>query len=146
MRLQKWLLAAALIGVYKPMMAEELTPTRIVYKFSKNSESKSDECGIQLVISSFPSPEIASARLSLIHEKHGETNVFGISIKDVDVVFKNSKAESYNTVRLSHAELSSDEFSSDGRLNGGPMQDGSIWIYASDQTTALALSVGPRSS
>lgn len=117
------------------------------YQFGKIPGRVTDECGMVLIVSSEPAPEIATVRYSLIRGlKNGETRL-GLAIYVYDTEFKNGQAASFKPVPLSGATFTAPRFSSEGRLLGGPQPDGSVWLYSpSDAVTAAltdAFSLGP---
>ena len=79
-----WLLVLLIALSYRTnIQAEEITPTAIQYRFGKLPGSKTDECGMVLFISSYPSPETATVRYSMISWIDGWQSQYGPSYRSM---------------------------------------------------------------
>lgn len=145
-RVANWILASSIALAYHVnSQAEEIKPTAVQYRFGKLPGNKTDECGVVLFISTYPSPETTTVRYSMIRSlADGKVNM-GLAIEVFDAEFVNGHPEKFNRVALSRATFSSDHFSSDGRMLSFAMADGSIWLgspsdtVSSDMTNAFSL-------
>jgi len=138
---------AAVVGIAfvftgPPAASEEVVPTLSSYTFSKQPGAQTDECGITLLVTSYPSPEYASARLQAIRGTGGVyagKSTWGLIITVRDATYVNGRVTKFTPVPLSHAAFTGFEFSSDGRLVSAPETDGSIFLYGPNDSVVGAL-------
>ncbi len=125
-----------------PASAEDVVPTFTSYVFSEQPGTHTEECGVTMLVSSFPSPEYASARLQAIQGTSGVLSgksTWGVTISAGDATISNGKITKLTSVSLSHATFSGLNFSSDGRLTVAPQPDGSIFLYGSSDSVVSAM-------
>ena len=137
------LLFATLLCFYvNNASAEEIKPTVSRYIFSKEPDRETDECGITLLVSSYPSPEYASARVQAIHGVRGGKvghDAWGLTFSTYDATYANGVVKKFTVIPLAYASLSGPDFSSEGRMSGGPMQDGTVFLFSPSDVVTSAM-------
>ncbi len=120
--------------------AETLTPKFLQYEAEVKQDNVSKSCNVALLLTNIPAPEIVNLKLFAARTKQGNVAFFGLTLDVGDLAFANGLPSKTNKALLSKASFDSPSFSSAGRLNGGPIEDGGVLLSTADAETGELLS------
>jgi len=115
--------------------AETLFPKHVQYETEVKQDSAAKACNLILLLINLPAPEVVNLKLMATRERKSSAAFFGLSFDVGDLTFANGLPSRTTKAFLSQASFDSPNFSSVGRLNGGPIDDGGVLLSTSDLNT-----------
>ena len=119
--------------------AETLIPKKVQYEFERDLDGDAKACRVVMIAVNFPAPELITMKLVT----NGSTSLrkvfLSLSFDVGDLTIANGVISGASKSKLKSASFSSQAFNSIGRMNGGPLDDGGVFITTNDDETMLAL-------
>jgi hypothetical protein len=115
-----------------------LRANNLEYRFESEESAISKSCRVSLALINLSAPEGVNFKLLAVRGKVQKVTFIGFSLDVGDMVFVNGLPMGMQKATLSSAVYESSSFTSAGRLNGGPIDDGGIMVTTGDMGTADA--------
>lgn len=119
--------------------AEPLIPKHFQYEFEVKQDSAGKVCHLLLLLINIPAPEVINLKLVAGKSSQGHVAFFGLIFDVGDMTFVNGLPSKTAKTPLFKASFDSKSFSSTGRLNGGPVDDGGVMLSTVDPATGGSL-------
>ena len=131
-------LSLALVG--SSAEAEVLTPRSVEYGFVPKHDATGATCNVVMAISNYPEPEVVVFRYETVIAKAPFFVAQSFEVDVSDQQYRNGAPAELNPARLRSAEFISQNFSSAGRMSGGPIGDasGGVQMNTTDPAATLA--------
>jgi len=112
--------------------AETLVPRTMQYEFEVKEDGVGKTCNLVLILMNIPSPETVNFHFIVAQQKSTAVTFVGFTLDVGDLSFSNGLPAGEEKAVLSSGAFISSTFSSVGRLNGGPINDGGIFETTAD--------------
>ena len=137
--LARYVLLAFFLLCAMSTSAETLTPKYLAYEVEVKHDNVAKSCHLVLLLNNIPAPEIVNLKLFAARKRRDNVIFFGLSLDVGELTFVNGLPSKTNMVLLSKASFDSPSFSSAGRLNGGPIEDGGVLLSTAEPETGRQL-------
>jgi hypothetical protein len=122
-----------------PAYSDTISDPAVNFEFEANGTDPR-VCHLTALIMNVPrSPEAAKLSLTYAESKSQNVAFVGFALDVGDTQFANGLPAGITPAKLSSAEISAPEFTTTGRLFGGPIPDGGIMMSTQDPETARLL-------